>query len=144
MAGIVNRKTFHIRDAKVTVRSSSAWTMTDAETVRIKMIRTMGHEIDDNGKAVIRVTDIEAGRLGPFVLMLVNTESVEGSLGFNWPLPSAPGEELVKAYHELGNCLNVNEVELWVSTLEEVDLPPGDPDLFPEANPGEASRRKSS
>ena len=142
MAGIVNRKTIKIHEAEVTVRNSTAWTVTDAETVQRKLILALGKDVDENGITYRRVTDIQGARLGLFVLMLCNTEEVRGDLGFDWPLPSASADELIRAFNEVGDCLTGDEIDRWQKALREVDTPPGDPDLFPSADPEAVGQKR--
>lgn len=132
MASIVNRKTVEVGKARVTVRSSSAWVLADADVVRNKMILALGEEVEEDGTKLYRVSDIEAGRLAVFILLVVNTEKTEG-LGFKWPLPSAGAAELVEAYRQLGDNLTALQLEAWQNAIQEVDRPPGDPDLAPGA-----------
>lgn len=141
MSSIVNRKTVDIGNARVTVRSSSAWALADADVVRNKMILEMGEEVEEDGKALFRVNDIEAGRLAVFTLLVVNTEKIEG-IGFKWPLPSATAKDLVEAYQQLGDRLTALQLEAWQNAIREVDQPPGDPDLAPGADPN-SDRPKS-
>lgn len=131
MPRIVTRRTFEIGDAQITVRNSTAWIMADAETVHDKLVRAMGKDADDNGVPVVRVDDIAAGRIAKFVMMVCNTETVDGYLGFPWPAPGAPAMELVAGLQAVGDCLDVGELELWLSEIRAADEPPGDSDLFP-------------
>lgn len=140
---LLREKTVAVNGAQVKVRSSSAWSMVDAETVRAKMIRAIGKEVKEGDVVFLRVSDIEASRLAQFVLMVVNTVEVSGDLGFEWPVASDPVEKLVEAYERLGETLNAIQLDDWTTAIRDVDLPPGDPDTFPGAKAGEAKSRKS-
>lgn len=132
MSSIVNRKTVEIGNARVTVRSSSAWVLADADVVREKMILAMGDKVEEDGKTFFRVSDIEGGRLGVFVLLVTHTEKAE-DLDFKWPLPSASAKDLVDAYQQLGDCLTALQLEAWQDAIKEVNAPPGDPAVHPGA-----------
>ena len=135
----IRRKQVKVGDAAVTVRTSSAWMKTDADTLRNKLVVAMGETITENGITFARLTDdILLGRMQSFILMLVNTEQVDGDLGLPWPSPSAPAADLVRAFREIGDCLDPIELARWQMAIDEVDSPPGPPELAPELPAGEA------
>jgi hypothetical protein len=129
---LINRKTVRIGGADVVVRTMSAWAKTDALTVRQKLFWAIAKETEEDGKKMFEITDLESGRLAVFAAMLVGTESVNGDLGFEWPLPSAPASELVRAFAQIGDCLTGQQIEDWKTAIEEVDAPPGPTELAPD------------
>src|SRR5688572_22909861 len=66
-------------------------------------------------------------------LRLVQTSTVDGDLGFDWPSPDASAEALLAAY-EAWKQQPASLIRRWALAIEAVNASPNDPDLTPNTS----------
>jgi hypothetical protein len=128
---LIKRKTVEINGARVTVRSSTGWTATDRHAVMRDLYRSLG-KLNEKRK-VYEVGPRLEERIEVLGMLIAQTESVEGDLGFAWPGETATDDEL-RAVHEGIDGLPADAVLQWIQAINLVDKAPGNPDLAPEAD----------
>lgn len=126
---LIQRKTFEINGAHVTVRSSSGFTESKRQAVMHSLFRALG-TLDEDKKVYI-VSDDLIIPLAMFSTFVVHTEKIEGDLGFEWPSAGADGETLKAALFAFDECMPPGADTKWSQAIEECDTPPSDPDLRP-------------
>lgn len=112
-------RTFRYNGATITVRPT-----TGMDVMRIRlMYRKLVPEPSDPDYDLWLM-------IAPVYVKMVQCSTIEGSLGFDWPSPTADTNALRKAAEQL--LMQSSDLYLrWEEELNQVDTPPNDPDLLP-------------
>lgn len=128
---MIKRKTIEIGGARVTVRSADGWTDIDRRAVLRDLVEALG-TLSADGKRYDLGSKLR-DRVAVFAACVIQTETVEGDLGFAWPGEAATTSELIAAFACV-SLLPPGAIEQWLEAIDSVDQSPGDPDLSPEVD----------
>lgn len=110
---------FEFEGAQITVEQETGWTFADAQLVYNKLLIAGVYSPDSERQRMRAIRFAEA---------VVQTVSVEGSLGFDFPTPDSSGEQLAAAFDAFGKRKGL--VGAFYQALQQVEqVTPGDAEL---------------
>jgi len=127
----MQQRSFSFNGAIITVRSEIGADALDSRLIGRPLLARVGFDHRD------------VNRISYFVACVVQS-TVEGDLGFPWVQPGAKEEDVFACY-QAWLAAPIALVMEWTSAIDAVNVPPGDPDLFPpDALPEEKKETSAS
>ena len=113
---------------KVTVGARNSWSLIHARSVANSIIIAMGIE------SLMDLPRREQIQVSTYIDMLVDTEHIDGDLGFAWPEIGDDDKVIYAAYQAISHHLTPKDLMDWHGAILDVSYGPGEEELKPGVN----------